>query len=338
MTGPIRTDLLPAPKTPSARLRAKRRLVGALLLLLALLAVAGIALLKWQTAPVPRREVTEAAARVQVHTLHAAQRNQNAVELFQLDLEQMQEDQQRRQVEVAAEAAAAAATAGNCLRLVALLVQDQWSGERAVEAHLQSLLGPHVDPFRGALEADVAAAVDKLERELRRSTLQLANDLAALGPGRAARDPQAAARASADLQQGLRNLGFNAAGLGGSLVFDAVAVAQSSLRPLLAKQLAALAGRRFAGQAATVAASAAAAAADGPLPIGDILAVAGLAWTAYDGYASLQAFERDVNTAVNNQLAETQSTLHKQALERAKLLLKHYQRQQETLGREFAGL
>lgn len=74
---------------------------------------------------------------------------------------------------------------------------------------------------------------------------------------------------------------------------------------------AARAAAKGGGKAAVQAASAVAPAADGPLPVGDIIAVAGFAWTAYDVNNLINAIPKEIAKSLN----ETVDTLQAQTID-----------------------
>jgi len=169
-------------------------------------------------------------------------------------------------------------------KIIYYLAWDQATDEHRTDEYLTQTIGPIIDPVVSDFGRDVGQAMDNLENELRKNTVQLAIDLAALGPGNP--PPPQQFEAPMDItrafDQALGNLGLNATGVGVSVAFDAFAVANSRVAASLLNGVASLASRMFAKQVAKVAASAVLVVADGPLPIGDILALAGLVWTGYD--------------------------------------------------------
>ena len=81
--------------------------------------------------------------------------------------------------------------------------------------------------------------------------------------------------------------------------------------------------------AATASTAAVCAAADGPLPVGDIIggviAVGSLAWCAYDLYQISQVMPKEVHAALSKMVRDYQVNSRKQALEFAQKTLAEYQ-------------
>jgi hypothetical protein len=324
-------------KTPHTP--AKRTSGYGVILALAIVAIGFIAYFQWQKSPVrpeppPPKPTVDYAALLQVHADQASRRNVNALKVFEMDVNRVLKEHAAKMVSTAREAAKEAADYGSCSKIVYYLAWDKVKKQNETEAYLNREIKPFVDPAIQALGKDVDTAGKKLDYELRRSTVQLANNLAALGPSDAgpALTVDVDEMSRLDIQQSLRNLGFNAAGIGVSVAFDAVAISKSQLVAVLWKKTTSIATRMFGKQVATLAGSAAVAAVDGPLPVGDIIALGGMIWTGYDIYASQKEFEKEINTSLDNLLAEAQHSVHKQAVEHATAMVKEYQKLQDEIG------
>jgi hypothetical protein len=126
----------------------------------------------------------------------------------------------------------------------------------------------------------------------------------------------------------LRNLGFAAASIAVSMAFDAAAISQSRIAAILLRQVVAIGSRIFGRQVAVLSGSVAAALADGPLPVGDILGGIGILWTGYDIYDSRNEFETEIHKALDNLVAETIDDVHRQSLDHAGALMENYQQLQ----------
>jgi hypothetical protein len=87
----------------------------------------------------------------------------------------------------------------------------------------------------------------------------------------------------------------------------------------------------FARPAAAAVASVTAAAVDGPLPIGDIFAVAGIAYTAYDISATRHEFRTDLKASVDNALPQMKRSLHGQVMDRVHAILDAHQNAQDEI-------
>jgi hypothetical protein len=147
---------------------------------------------------------------------------------------------------------------------------------------------------------------------------------------------QADVRTSGDLDATLRELGINGGVLAAASSFDVVAIMNTTIVRNLITKIAQLAASIFARPAATAAGSAAVAAADGPLPIGDALAIVGGLWTGYEVYANRRQFEQDIKASLTNALPEMKRSVHQQIMERIRTLQSDYQRAQDRIRNQLA--
>ena len=87
----------------------------------------------------------------------------------------------------------------------------------------------------------------------------------------------------------------------------------------------------FARPAAAAAAEMTVAVVDGPLPIGDAIALIGGLWTAYDIYATRASFERELRTTLANAIPEMQRSVHDQLMTRIRGTLEAHRRTQDMI-------
>lgn len=313
------------------------------IIILALLAIATITIIKLQKSEVERRTPPEApkidyGPLIKTHADQASRRNANAIQSFELEMSRILKAHETKLTKAAEDAAKEGADYESCCAIIYYLAWDKVKKTAKTEEYLDSEINPTIEPAVSGLAADVNRAVDALEADLRRSTLLLAKDLAALGPPEKQRSIQVEidGLGEGDFEKSLSNLGFNAAGIGVALTFDAIAISQSRIGKLIWEKIKLIAMKMFGKQVAKVAGSAVAAAADGPLPIGDILAIAGLIWTGYDVYASQKDFEKDLRTSLSNLLLEANHDIHKQAVDYANSMLKEHQDFQDGIGSQTA--
>lgn len=322
---------------------AKKRSSYGFILILAVVAIGLIAYLKSQKseiqpAPRPRAPGVDYSKLIQLHADQASRRNINALKVFEMDVNRVVKEHEAKLSSAAREAAREAADYGSCCKIVYYLAWDKVKGQNETEAYLNREIKPFVDSAAQAFGDDVDAALKKLDYELRRSTVQLANDLATLGPAQHA--PETTVDVDlmryGDFQQSVRNLGFNATGIAVSVAIDAVALRRTQLPAVFWKKITAIAARLFRKQVAKVAGSAAVAAVDGPLPVGDIIALGGMIWTGYDIYALQKEFEKEITTSLDNLLADASNNVHKQAVAHATEMLKNHQKLQDDIGSQAA--
>jgi len=274
------------------------------------------------------------AALVAQRSGEAHRRNHNAQAIFAMEINQIISSHESALATAAAEAAKAASTYSACSQVVYCLAWDKVKKETRTEQYLESKIGPVISPAIRAMTNEVDAATSKFDYELRRSTVQLAHDLAALGPmAQQYNIPIESAIASrSDFQKALRNIGFSATALSGFALFDAGALWQAKGGIALWRKLGGVCLRLFGKPVATATASITAAAADGPLPFGDVLAVGGAIWTCYDIHRARCSFEKDLQTALANMNSEVKNDLRRQAVAHAEALIKQYQQLQDDIG------
>lgn len=273
-------------------------------------------------------------ALVQTHADQAGRRNTNALKSFEVELNRIIDTYERKFRNATDTGAEEIASYSSCCYLVYCMAWDQVTGDKETETYIDTVMSPHLQPLARDFAREVNAAMNRLDADLQRSTLLFAKDLASVSP------ITTSAQLSldvdplhyGDMQKGLRNLGFNAGGVAVGLGFDAVALWKTQILQRLVGKTLVIAGKLFSRQIAEVAAAITAALADGPLPFGDILAICGGLWTAYDIMASQEAFEKDANTSLRNMLDNVLSTTQADAVRRGTELVKKHQEFQDAIG------
>jgi hypothetical protein len=129
----------------------------------------------------------------------------------------------------------------------------------------------------------------------------------------------------------LRNLGYRATGLGVGITLDVWALLNSRLAQALVTKATGTAATMFARPAAAAAAELTAAAADGPLPIGDAIAVIGGLWTLYDIHATRAEFERELKAAIANAIPDMKRSVHDQIMSRVRGTIDAHRRVQDSI-------
>jgi hypothetical protein len=211
-------------------------------------------------------------------------------------------------------------------------------GNRAGE-QLSDTVRPIAKTSLNEMRRRVEAVLEKLDYDLQRNTVGMATQFAAIDPR--AEPPVTKIRAGADgkidLARSLQGLGFDTAGAGIALGFDGFFLSKSHVFKTMIKRLLGIAGRLFGRQIAIATASVGAAVIDGPLPFGDILAVGGLAWTAYDIHSGQQQFQQEVQESLEAYLQQQHQSMHAQAVQSArKLVEQHREFQQKVASQTLA--
>ena len=299
---------------------------------LAIVAVAGF---KSEQKPVVVREVPSGAAidPIQLHVSAATARNEQAARSCENDINQILALEFPEIERRANRAAEEVSTLGSCSSIIYRLAKEQLGGSESTAAYVEEEIRGRLQPALDTCGRELETALDRYELALRESTVTLATDLAQANPSTASQPIgiQVDPRTSGDLDQSLRGLGISGSVLAISGGFDAVAIMNTSIVRGLIGKIAQLAVSIFAKPAATAAGSAVVAAADGPLPIGDVLAVLGGLWTGYEVYATRQQFEQEIKASLTNALPEMKRSIHHQIMERVRSLQSDYQRAQEQI-------
>ncbi len=278
--------------------------------------------------------LTDCAALVAQRSSEAHRRNHNAQAVFAMEINRIISSHESALASAAAEAAKAASTYSACSQVVFYLAWDKLKKETRTEQFLESQIAPVLSPAARAMSNEVDAATSKFDYELRRNTVQLAHDLAALGPKEQQYKipTESAITTRSDFQKALGNIGIGAASLSLPVLLDAGALWKLKGGIGLWRKLGGICVRLFARPAASLTASVATAAADGPLPIGDVIAVGGAVWTCYDIHRARAAFEKDLQTAMINMNSDIKNDLRQQSVAHAEALIKQYQQLQDDIG------
>jgi hypothetical protein len=309
----------------------------------ATLAVIGVAALESQRQPVVVRPVSGDVAsgmydRIQLSVAAATARNDQAVRACESEINVVLAREFPEIERAANRAAEEVSTLSSCSTIIYRLAKEQlgWSSSAAdyVEGEINSRLQPALD----ACGRELDVALDRYELALRESTVTLATELAQANAA-AAGEPMAIqvdVRSSGDLDATLRGLGISGGILAAVGTYDVVAIMNTSIVRNLITKIAQLAASIFAKPAATAAGSAVVAAADGPLPVGDVLAILGGIWTGYEIYSTRAQFEQEIKASLTNALPEMKRTVHHQIMERIHSLKSDYQRAQDRIRNEMA--
>lgn len=301
------------------------------LLVLATIAAGGIVLLKARKEPVrpepePPKPKIDYSGFIKPHTDSANNRNLNALKTFEMEVNRIIEHHKPKLRSAVSTAVQEAAGYGSCCKIVYYLAWDKVRGGNNAQDYLDTFSTQFLDPPVKAMGEELNEAVKDLNYKLRRSTLTLAADLAAPGPSAEGSRPSVPDKIShEDFDKALRNLGFDATSISISIVFEATAIGKNQLVAILRKTIRPIASRLFGKQVAKLAGSAVIAGADGPVPVGDIIAAGGVIWTSYDIYSSQKEFEAELDTSWNNSLQEGTNKMHKQAIEYASELVEQHQ-------------
>ena len=276
--------------------------------------------------------------RVRLSMAAANARNDQAARSTENDINAIL-DREFAEIERQADRAAEeVSTYASCSTIIYRLAKEQlgWSASTAdyVDGEIRSRLQPAVDTCGRELET----ALDRYELALRESTVTLAVELAQTNSISNDKDldVQVDARTSGDLDKALVDLGIGGGVLAITGTLEVAAVMNTSLVRGMVSEIGRLAASIFAKPAATAAGSAAVAAADGPLPVGDVIAVLGGIWTGYEVYSTRRQFEREIKDSLANAMPQMKRDIHHRVMERVRSLQSDYQRAQDRIRNELA--
>jgi len=204
------------------------------------------------------------------------------------------------------------ATYGNCVTLVTTLASDKVFGGSEAEKWVRDRIDQKLGPNLERCQNDVQAAVDRLDRDLAASTLTMASELAALGTiGSSAVVPDYTRVLDAvSLEEALGDLGVHGVVVPPCIAIDVYALMHNRIVRWLITKILTMAKWIFARPMAAAAVEVGLVAVDGPLPIGDAIAVLGAAWTAWDISCLRSTFEKQLVNGIRETLPEARRAIH----------------------------
>jgi hypothetical protein len=263
----------------------------------------------------------------------ATARNSQAIDLCSKEIELILSrsfDEIRRQGH---RAAGDLSEFGVCCRLVAALAKDKIRGTNSAAAALEGRLEKRLDPPMQECASELEAALARLDLALNTSTVTLAKDVAPGASDGMWHDSPIEFNVDTtdDIRRALENLGFKGTQFSIAVPLDVLGLLQTVAVQRLTQGALSLASGAFARPVATAAASATCVVADGPLPIGDMIAIGGAAYTAYDIRCTCRRFRSDLETSVDNAIPDMQRNVHSQVMERLNSLLEAHQLMQDDI-------
>lgn len=210
--------------------------------------------------------------------------------------------------------AAEVATYQNCVTVIAMLASDQVRGRTDAREWVRARVEAGIGPQVAECQREVQAVLDRLDRDLAASTLTLATEMAAIGAtGSVAAVPDfGRGLEGLSLDSALGKLGFEGALVSPAIVLDIYGLLNTRIVRWMIKQVVEMAAWIFARPLAAAVTEAGLVVVDGPLPIGDAIAALGAVWTAYDIYALRNHFEKELVSAVRENLPEARRSMEQQ--------------------------
>lgn len=274
-------------------------------------------------------------ATIQTYAQQAATRNMNAIKSFELEIQRINSLYERKFRNATVKAAEDASEISSCIALTYYMAWDKITSDHEAENYIEGSIRPHMYPLAQDFAREINAAMRALDADLHRSTLLLAKDLYAETKVTQKDRPDIGKDAlnyQKEMEVALRNLALNAASALVSIAFDGVALWNSHIFQSFCGVIIQIANSVFGSSIAAMISSGTVAIADGLLPIGDIIALIGVGWTAYDIYSGRQEFEDNLHRSLENAVVDAVSSAHTEAVQRASELLKEYQDFQDKAG------
>lgn len=274
--------------------------------------------------------------RVQLSMAAAADRNNQATRACEHDIDVVlarEFAEIRRRADLAAEEVS---TLSSCSTIIYRLAKEKLGRESSTADYVEGELRRRLQPAVDTCAREVEATLDRYERSLGESTVTLAAELAQLNSSAPleAADVVIDFRSTGDLDQSLRNLGLEGGVVAVMAPFEVAALMNTTIVRDLVSRIATLAASLFAKPAATAAGSAVVAAADGPFPVGDVIAVLGGLWTGYEVYAMRRQFEGDIKASLANSIPQMQRDLQHRISERRRVIQSEHRDAQDRIRRD----
>jgi hypothetical protein len=261
----------------------------------------------------PATDVTELVAR---SVCAASARNEAALADCTSAIREILDREFAKLHEAAGPAAKSVATFRTCLRLIALLASDKVRGRSDANNLVRRRINDWLDPDIDNCHRQIQDAIDTFDRELAASTLTLATELAGIG-ATAATSPTLGHQPGLgrlSLNEALVFLGFESVTLPPAIAIDVYDLIHNRLMRWLINNTTNTAKWIFARPIAAATAEAACVVIDGPLPIGDVIGLAGALWTARDVYRLRPRFKQKLVTAIREGLSQSRIQIKKDAL------------------------
>ena len=225
------------------------------------------------------------------------------------------------------------ASYGSCCKIIYSLARDKITSSNTAAEYVDAQMHAYMEQPLKKLTGDLETAIGRFDLSLKENTVGLARELAQMNPrnaGKAIVLPTDV-KSSDDINKALNNLGLGGITIGISTPLDIWAVMNAKIVKSITAKVTASATLMFARPAAAAVSEVAIAAADGPLPIGDIIAVIGGLWTAYDIYSTQKQFEVEMRTSVENMMPDLQRSIQKQVIGHIHSISKEHQRLQDEI-------
>lgn len=190
----------------------------------------------------------------------------------------------------------------NCTYLVYLMAYDKAFGSvpSYAEKFIHQELAKKIGPAFGVYSKKLEDAAEELKVNLYQNAFHYAMKVSQSGPDNHVKVQTPIIKNEKDFEMALQGLGFKAVINIPLLGLDFYYVIKSNTLRVILRMVSNIAARLFARPIAVAAGSAVIAAADGPLPAGDVLAIGGLIWTGWDIISARSQFETEISNTMQN--------------------------------------
>jgi hypothetical protein len=301
------------------------------IIVLAIIAIAWIAFFKAQKEDYPRKNngpklQTKLETILKGHISHAEKRNKSAEQRFSQNWRATIKQVSIRCSKSIVLASAKASEMKNCCYLVYCLAWDKCKNTNSAEEHIIKTISPIIKPALEESTEKLNSCLESYNNSMRKSSAILAKDLASMLPNSEDINLKLdiGNLSDGEFKKALSNLGYNAAGNMVGVAFDVYGILTASFFKKFCNRLSLVGMRLFGKQITKLAGSATIAAADGPIPIGDVLAVCGLIWTAYDINSAKQEFGASVKKELVKIVGNHLDRLNKRAEDKRKIIHDSY--------------
>ena len=205
-------------------------------------------------------------------------------------------------------------TYSNCTTLIGYLAKDQVTGSSSGINYLNELFQSSINYKMNSFISEININMNGYQNEMQNISQQYAYEICTNLPTFSKLHFDKNKRFDTpDFKIALANLGLAGAFNSVAIVLDAGTLITTGFFSSLRKYIVEIAWVAFKGPIKKAAASVAVSLADGPLPIGDVIGVIGIAWTAYDISCMRQDFQNQVADSIYNRLYEEVNNVRDQS-------------------------
>ena len=214
----------------------------------------------------------------------------------------------------------------NCTKLIAYLAKDKVMGSDSGSDYMKDLfqasINNKMNSFINSLNGNMSGYQSKMQQITQEYAYNICTNLPSASKLYFDKNQNFD---TPDFRIALANLGISGTFNAVSVALDVGTLVSTGFFSSLRKYIVQLAWTIFKSPIKKAAVSVAASAADGPLPIGDIIGVIGIAWTAYDITSMRADFQKQVADSIYNKLYNEINNVKTQSSEALNDIHSNYQ-------------